>query len=145
MVSHPFPNLGSLRFARLSDVPRIGVVAAAGFHSSPVFRFERLHHNRYPRDTLASYRAYYEKEILDPNTVVLVSEACYKKNEVKDVYDALSVIYPSLYNQLAPMDWESETLIVGVASLNLQRGSDRQGQFLPEDKSNQSVSNRPGF
>jgi hypothetical protein len=42
------PPLGSLRLANISDVPRIAVVATAGFYYSPVFEWERPSHRDYP-------------------------------------------------------------------------------------------------
>lgn len=132
MTLAPLPPLGHLRLAKLSDVPRIAIVAAAGFWNSPVFRYERPHFNRYPYDTLASYRREYQQAILDPKTAVLVIEDEYRKDEVRPVYDALSIVYPTLHEQLPREEWESSTLIVGVGSLRLQPQSARNGTFQPE-------------
>ncbi len=136
MILTPPPPLGRLRLAKLSDVPRIAVVAAAGFWHSPVFQYERPRFNRYPYDTLASYRREYQQAILDPKTAVLVIEDEYRKDEVSHAYDALSIVYPTLHEQLPPEEWESSTLIVGVGSLRLQPQGARYGAFQPEGESN---------
>ncbi len=128
----PPPPLGRLRLAKLSDVPRIAVVAAAGFCHSPVFKYERPHFNRYPYDTLASYRKEYHQAIIDPKTVVLVIEDDYKKDEVTRAYDALSIVYPSFHKGIPPEEWPSRKMIVGVGSLRLQPHSARHGTFQPE-------------
>jgi hypothetical protein len=54
------PPLDSLRIATPADVLRIGIVAAAGFRYSPVFRWERPHHEQHPGDTLLSYRTQFQ-------------------------------------------------------------------------------------
>lgn len=141
------PSLGSLRLARLSDLPRIGVVAAAGFYSSPVFQFERPHFNRYPRDTIASYRSEYQEAILNPDVVVLVAVAKYKTDEVEKVYDALSVIYdealgsgyPRIEDQTPGEEKASTKVIVGVASLSLKADKARHGEFLPKGRSEDGI------
>ncbi len=132
MVLVPLQPLGRLRLAKLSDVPRIAVVAAAGFWHSPVFQYERPGFNRYPFDTLASYGREYQQAILDPETAVLVIEDEYRKDEVSLAYDALSIVYPTLHEQLPPEEWASSSLIVGVGSLRLQPQSARYGTFQPE-------------
>jgi len=108
------------------------VVAAAGFWHSPFFQYERPGFNRYPRDTLASYGREYQQAILDPETAVLVIEDEYRKDEVSLAYDALSIVYPTLDEQLPPEELASSSLIVGVASLRLQPQSARYGAFQPE-------------
>lgn len=127
----PLPSpLGRHRHAKLSDMPRTAVVAAAGFRQSPVFEYQRPHFNRYPQDTLASYERQYQQAILDPKTAVIVIEDEYRKDEVSLVYDALSIIYPFLHEQLPPEQLASSSLIVGVGSLRLQPRS--AGTFQPE-------------
>ena len=129
-----------LRPARLFDLPRIGVVAAAGFYSSPVFKFERPCFNRYPRDTIANYRSEYQKAILDPDVAVMVAVAQHKENEIDSVYDALCVIYdealgfvyPGLEDYTPTEEKTSAKAIVGVVSLSLKADRGRHGQFLPE-------------
>lgn len=126
------PDLGSNRLARLSDVPRMAIAAAAGFWHSPVFQYERPHSNRYPNDTLASYRRLYQQAILDPKSVVLVVEDGYRKDEVTNAYDALSIVYPPLQDQLPPEQMESDSVIVGVGSVSLQAAKSRYGLVQPE-------------
>lgn len=136
------PSLGSLRLAKLSDLSRISVVAAAGFYNSPVFQFERPLFNRYPRDTIANYRCEYQKAILDPEFAVLVAIAKYKNNEVESVYDALSVIYdevlgsecPGVQDQTYAEEKASAKVIVGIVSLSLKADRARHGEFLPEGR-----------
>lgn len=138
----PTQSLRSVRLARLFDLPRIGVVAAAGFYSSPVFKFERPYFNRYPRDTIANYRSEYQKAILDPDVAVLVAVAKQKKNEVDSVYDALSVIYdealgfayPGIEDHTPTEEKASAKVIVGVASLSLKADRVRHGEYLPEGR-----------
>lgn len=127
----------NLRLAQLSDLPRIGLVAAAGFHSSGVFQLERPGYNRYPRDTVASYRSHYRTAILDPDVVVLVAVGTYKQGEVDEVYDALSVVYEEV-GGVAGIDVQEERksaqVIVGVASLSLKADGVRHGEFLPDGR-----------
>ena len=140
MIPTQPPPLGSLRPAKLSDVPRIAIVAAAGFWHSSVFRFERPHFNRYPRDTLASYRSLYRQAILDPDSIVLVIEDNYNKDEVKKVYDALSIVYPALEKQLPPEKLESGSVIVGLGSLSLKADRSRYGLSQPDGMTNAGSS-----
>lgn len=63
---------------------------------------------------------------------MLVIEDEYRKDEVSLVYDALSIVYPTLHEQLPPEERASSTLIVGVGSLRLQPQSARNGTFQPE-------------
>lgn len=113
-------------------MPRIAVITAAGFWHSPVFQYERPGFNRYPFDTLASYGREYQQAILDPETTVLVIEDEYRKDEVSLTYNALSIIYPTLHEQLPPKEWVSSSLIVGIGSLRLQPQSARYRTFQPE-------------
>jgi hypothetical protein len=48
----PFDNV---RLATLTDLPRIAVVAAAGFFWSPTFHFQRPFHAQFSEDTVSSY------------------------------------------------------------------------------------------
>jgi len=113
------------RLARLSDDSRIAVVAAAGFHRSPVFQFQRPWCNEYPRDTVANYRVEYQLAIFNPSMIVIVVEDTVEINEGNSVYDALKEIYPPL------PDNKSERVIVGVASVDVTRSSWAE-HFMPE-------------
>jgi hypothetical protein len=74
------PPLGALRVASPADVLRIGIVATAAFKYSPLFRWERPHHEKYPGDTLLSYRTQFQNAIQSDDFIVLVQE---------DVHDPL--------------------------------------------------------
>ena len=123
------PPMGRLRLARLSDVDRIGLVAAAAFYHSTFFPYSRPLYKDFPRDTIASYRAEYQAGVLDPDQVVLVAVDEFIQNEIDFVYDALKSVYPKGEGdkQKEPGD-----TIVGVMSLSLRNDPKRHGQFDPE-------------
>ncbi|KAK6503703.1 hypothetical protein TWF481_008707 [Arthrobotrys musiformis] len=87
---------------------------------------------------MASYRSEYHSSILDPNTVVIVVEDTLNPNEGSKAYPALSKAYhegiePSLTSdQQQVIGQDLRKVIVGVASLTFQDGSNRRGQFQPE-------------
>ncbi|KAH6977724.1 acyl-CoA N-acyltransferase [Ilyonectria destructans] len=126
----PAPSLGKLRIATPDDVLRIGIVAAAGFKYSPLFRWERPFHEEYPEDTLASYRTQFEAHIQSDDFAVLVLEDVYDPCEGKKTEATI------------PQDngWEppkaGTKVVVGVMSLKLEPNSPRRGQF----KSRESMS-----
>lgn len=128
------PNMGGLRLAKLSDLPRIGLVAAAGFFHSQVFLYERPDFAKYPRDTVASYRAEYQSLILSSNSIVLVAEDRHKVNEADAVYEALRKVYDDEEAGGAEEKASGDKVIIGVMSIELNPGSARYGQFLPEGK-----------
>lgn len=131
----PAPTLkGPLRLAQLSDVPRIGVVAAAGFYHSPFFAYERPYYSQYPLDTLASYRKAFRSAILDPDSVVLVVEDTLNETEAASVYAALSGVYPSFEQQIPKHLLEQNKAVVAVACFSLVPNSNRRGQFQPDGK-----------
>lgn len=121
------PPLGGLKFAQLSDVNRIGFVAAAAFRHSSFFPYSRPFYKEYPKDTVASYRAEYQASIKDPESVVLVALDTYKEDEVDFVYEALKDIYPEFQ---ADREKDPEKVVVGVISLALKYNPKRQGQFI---------------
>ena len=83
------PAFGLLRLASLRDMPRIGVVATAGFRYSPAFVWGRTYHDKFFGDTLASYRNSFTKLILDPKYIVLVAEDEYDPRRAnKDTCEA---------------------------------------------------------
>jgi len=129
----PIPSFGALRLARLADLSRISVVAAAGFFYSSWWPYERLYANSYPNDTLASYRNMYRKAIFDPNVVVLVVEDSLDKNEIDSVYDSLAKVYPDWEHQIPLESLKAGKAVVGITSLALLPDSPRSGQFLPDD------------
>jgi hypothetical protein len=124
------PRLGSLRLATLKDVPRIGVVAAASFYHSPYFHYQRPDHQRFPFDTVASYRTQFTNAILGNESVVIVAEDTPENDEIDYVYDELKQVYRSQDSQNS---LNSSKIIIGVCSLKLLANSKRTGQFLPED------------
>ncbi|KAF2676405.1 hypothetical protein K458DRAFT_322048 [Lentithecium fluviatile CBS 122367] len=127
------PAFGRLRLAKLADLRRIGLVAAAGFYHSTFFPYARPFFADYPTDTAASYRAEYQEGILDPKKLVLVALDDYKENEIDSVYEALKQIYPESASK-AGVD-ENGKVIVGIISMSLELDHKRHGQFLPEDAS----------
>lgn len=125
---------GPLRLAQLSDLPRIGVVAAAGFYHSPWFAYERPYSSQYPLDTLASYRKSFRSAILDPDSVVLVVEDTLDETEAASAYAALSGVYPSFEQQIPKHLLDQNKAVVAVASFSLVPNSNRRGQFQPHGK-----------
>jgi hypothetical protein len=71
------PCLGTLRIATPANVLRIGIVATAGFKYSPLFKWERPHHEQYPSDTLLSYRTQFQNAIKSDDFIVLVQKDAY--------------------------------------------------------------------
>jgi hypothetical protein len=125
------PAFGRLRLAKLSDLRRIGFVAAASFYHSTFFPYSRPFFADYPSDTAASYRAEYQEGILDPKKIVLVALEDPKDNEVDSVYDALKRIYPE---KIVPSDDDDGQVIVGVVSMSLEMDPKRHGKFQPEGR-----------
>jgi hypothetical protein len=123
------PPLRSLRLATLRDIPRIGLVAAASFYHSPYFHYQRPDHQKFPFDTVASYRAEFAKAILGNDSVVIVAEDTPENDEIDHVYDELKEVYRS-ESHAATLN--SSKIIIGVCSLNLLANSTRSGQFVPE-------------
>ena len=126
------PFKGALRLARLSDIPRIGVVAAASFYHSSWFHYERPYFEKYPRDTLSSYRNSFRNAILDSDSIVLVVEDNLNTTEASKVYEALAGVYPAFDEQIPKEMLEKGKAVVAVASFSLLPNSKRHGQFQPE-------------
>ncbi|KAK0639620.1 hypothetical protein B0T16DRAFT_337401 [Cercophora newfieldiana] len=104
----PFPPLGTLRIARPTDVLRIGIVDAAGFRYSPLFKWERPHHQDFPGGTLLSYHAQFLDTIKSDDSVVLIQEDAYIPNE----NDKTSAVIPDNKGWAAPE--AGEQVVVGV-------------------------------
>jgi hypothetical protein len=115
------PSINGVRLAKLEDLARISIVAAAAFFWSPTFRFQRPHYRDFPADTVASYAIEYEKAIRDPACVVLIVEDVLEPDEAEHVYEALR---PALRPPLS-----GEKGIVGVCSFTLKPGSRYVGRF----------------
>jgi hypothetical protein len=107
------PSFDRLRLATMEDLPRIAIVAAAGFFHSPTFQYQRSHYAEYPDDTLFSYWREYAESILDPHRVVLVAEDKLVDTEDNQVYDALR--RAAAYMPTAGM--RGGAVVVGVASV----------------------------
>ena len=117
------PELGALRPVLCSDIPRIGIVATAGFRYSPVFQWERPYHEKYPEDTFNSYKDLFSKIIQDPQYIVLAAEDRFDPDEAKK---SSAKILP---DNEAKTPKAGEKVIVGVACWKLEEGSKRVGQF----------------
>lgn len=117
------PALGCLRVARPSDLLRIGVVATAGFWFSPLFRWERPYHKDYPADTILSYRTQFQNTVESNDFIVLVAEDEHQLDENKKTEAII----------LSDDAWKAPPagakVIVGVASIKLEPGSKRKGQY----------------
>ncbi|KAI1123612.1 hypothetical protein F5Y10DRAFT_280787 [Nemania abortiva] len=128
------PFSGTVRLAKLADIPRIGVVAAASFYHSSWFKYERPYYEKYPFDTLSSYRDSFRKAIRDPDSIVLVVEDALDQNESQQVYDALAKVYPPFEEQIPDEGLKKGKAVVSVAAFSLLPESSRHGQFQPEDE-----------
>jgi hypothetical protein len=78
------PAFGVLRLASPRDSLRIGIVAACGFHCSPVLDWERPYHERYPKDTLMSFHQEFANTIKGDEHVVLVAEPSTIRTRPRD-------------------------------------------------------------
>ncbi|KAI4686781.1 hypothetical protein J4E81_008442 [Alternaria sp. BMP 2799] len=140
------PELGALRLAKLTDLPRIGVVAASAFYHSSWFQYERPYYRKYPQDTLASYRDSFRKAIKNPDSIVIVAEHQLNRSEKDQVYDELAAAYPAFEDQIPGDALAKDRVIVAVASFSLLPDSKRKGQFQPEapdhDKDEEEPKNR---
>jgi hypothetical protein len=119
--------LGSLRLATIRDVPRIAVVATAGFYYSPVFPWERRYHHQYPEDTFKSYEKMFADIIRDPEYVTLVVEDSFQSTENSRTGANITT------DPDQPIPQPGESIIVGAASWKLQSGSARKGQFVDHE------------
>ncbi|KAK1834936.1 hypothetical protein QBC39DRAFT_220654, partial [Podospora conica] len=115
------PPLGALRVAQPTDVLRIGIVAAAGFRYSPLFKWERPHHEDFPEDTLLSYRTQFMTAIKSDDYIVLVQDDAY----IPDENDKTSAIIPDNNGWAAPE--AGDPVVVGVVSIKLHPGSAHKG------------------
>lgn len=126
------PPFEALRLARLSDVPRLGIVWTASFSYSPTFHFLLPKYKEFLTDTIASYAGECQRVILNPDSVILVAEHQYDKHESDHVFDDLRRIYPPLRDQLPHELPEDGKVNVGAVILSLIEDSIRQGKFQPE-------------
>ncbi|KAI9150894.1 Taurine hydroxylase-like protein SAT17 [Paramyrothecium foliicola] len=106
-----------VRQAKPSDIMRIGIICCAGFRYSPIFRWERPHHEEYPEDTLLSYRKIFADAIGNENSIVYVALDKYNPNE----NDYTTAKFPSQNDWNPP---EKDTLIpVAIAWIKMPPGS----------------------
>ena len=127
----------TLRLARLSDLPRISLVATAGHSQSHPFQFQRPFFNAYPDtafplDSVAAQRTKYRDAILDPKRAVVVVEAALDSDESVRVSRSLRRAYPRLDDDHYPKNPAGKRGIVGVASWCFPDGSRRLGDFMPD-------------
>ncbi|KAK5662619.1 hypothetical protein OQA88_8533 [Cercophora sp. LCS_1] len=134
----PVPPLGTLRIARPTDVLRIGIVAAAGFRYSPLFKWERPHHEDFPDDTLLSYSAQFLSAVKSDDFVVLVQEDAY----LPDENDKTSAIIPDNNGWGVPK--AGDQVVVGVVSVKLQPGSAHKGRLKDHQGSYPDLPSNPG-
>ena len=128
-MSLPVPPFKTLRIASPQDILRIGVVAACGFRYSPVTDWERPYHEKYPEDTLLSFRQVFASFIKSPEYVVLVAVEKYDPDEVKK---SIAIIPPNNGADSAEIPAKGDEVVVGVACWKLEPGSKRKGQFNNE-------------
>lgn len=120
------PPLNPLRLASPRDILRLGVVATCGFRYSPVFDWERPYHEKYPKDTLLSYRQEMAAVIKSPEHILLVALDKYDPEEGKK---SKAVIPP---DNGAEIPAAGDEVVVGLACWKLVPGSKRIGKFQNE-------------
>jgi hypothetical protein len=118
----PAPPLGPLRLAKMADVPRLGLVASAGFYYSEVRPFTRPRHVEYPGDTILSYQKLFATLIADPNLAIVVASGKYDPEE--SLKTDAGIPKEAETNAKA-----GEQVIVGVVVWKFPDGSPRKGQF----------------
>lgn len=123
MQSPTAPALNLLRVASPNDILRIGIVAACGFRYSPLFPWERPHHEKYPADTLLSYRHEFSEAIKNPENIVLVAVDKYDPDEGQK--SETIILSDNGFQPPLP----GEEVIVGVGCWKLEVGSKRVGHF----------------
>ena len=135
MAHYPeVPELGNLRIATPDDVLRCAIVACAGFLESPVFRWERPDHHKYPEDTLASYINQAKAFIRRDDVVMILSEDEYNPIEAGIVGSATSSTVRTLYKHSGwPKPTQDQKVVVGWIAIVLAPGSERNGQFGNKD------------
>lgn len=123
MALSPSPPFGSLRRALLADVPRIGIVATAGFWYSEVFAYERPYHAVFPEDTLLSYRHTFLSLIESREHIVFVATDKFDPDEGTKT----KAIIPA--DDDWPMPKPDDEVVIGVACWKLSPESDRKGSI----------------
>ncbi|OCK99841.1 uncharacterized protein K441DRAFT_536057, partial [Cenococcum geophilum 1.58] len=81
----------------------------------------RLFHAKFTEDIVNYYYNFFLQELRNPNSIILIVEDSFKKDERNYVYSALKDIYLSIEN--------ADSIIVGIRIISLPKGSNRSGQF----------------
>ena len=84
----------NIRLATPDDLPRLGLVATAGYYNAQIFAFRRPYFSDYPNDTVANYSAGYRGEFLKPRSAVFVLEDDLNLDERDHVCDELRALWP---------------------------------------------------
>lgn len=92
MMLPPLPL--NVRLATPADLPRLGIVAVAGYYNAEIFSFRRPHFSEYPGDTVDNYTAGYRGEFLNARSAVFVVEDELRLDEVDQVCDELKPLWP---------------------------------------------------
>lgn len=90
---------------------------------------ERPKRDQYARDTFESYRHEMLSCLWSRERILVVAEDKFDKNEDDGLYTALREAYGG-------RDWKLKDgqLVVGFAALTLEKGSSREGEFMPSGK-----------
>jgi hypothetical protein len=122
----PYPPFESgVRLARWEDVPRLGIVATAGFYYSNADPHVRPRRMEFPTDTFLSYQAQFAKLIAAPDFVTVVALDAYDPQENDKIQ---AIIRP---DRPLATPAPGGSIVVGVATWKLPPGSPRHGQFVP--------------
>jgi len=111
--------LGRLYIAKLLEIPRIAVIAAAAFFHSKVWQYQRPFYINFVEDTVNYYYNFLLRETRNPNSIILIVDNSFKGDERNYVYNTLKGIYPSMENAVS--------VIVGVGIMSLPEGSNQSG------------------
>ncbi|KAK6525865.1 hypothetical protein TWF281_010909 [Arthrobotrys megalospora] len=124
-----------IRLATVHDVPRIGLVAAAGFQYSNFWDWERPYADKYPEDTLKSYCLSFKNLILNPCSAVWVAEDTYDE---KEAHGPRHSLIESAYSQISLDAPKDQKVIVGVTAWVFPSDSDHCGKFKPDNPNNEA-------
>ena len=131
-MSLPTSPPSNVRLARLADLDRISVVAAASFYHSPIFQYKTPFFSGNATDTLAGERDKFREAILDPKRAAIVIEGELDPDESLRTYQSLRKLYPTLSGDFVPSGSKGHRGIVGVAAFRLPDGAKSIGTFMPE-------------
>jgi len=117
---------GNLRLAAISDIPRLGVVATAGFYYSPAFTWERKHHRQYPGDTIKAFEKTLAEKIRNPEQILVVAQDAYQEDENTKIEATIESSAGEKGRK------GGEMVIVGFAAWTFPEGSELIGKFMDE-------------